>query len=55
MEILHVAKKGKFLNASKKFHIDNISRRDVPLSGVYIVTLNPVAYDTLLNYVTGGT
>lgn len=43
MEILHVAKKGKFLNASKKFHRDNISKRDVPLSGVYIVTLNPVA------------
>ena len=48
-------KKVKFLNASKEFRIDNISRRDVPLSGVYIVTLNPVAYDTLLNYVTADT
>jgi len=36
-------KREKFLNASKKFHIDNISRRDVLLSGVYVVTLNPVA------------
>jgi hypothetical protein len=48
-------KREKFLNASKKFHIDNISRRDVHLSGVYVVTLNPIAYDTLLNYVTAGT
>jgi len=55
MEILHVTKKVKFINASKKFYIDNISRRDLPLSGVYIVTLNPVAYDTLLNHVTVGT
>jgi hypothetical protein len=55
MEILHVAKKGGFLNASKKFHIYNVSRRDVPLSDVYVVTLNPIAYGTLLNYISGGT
>jgi hypothetical protein len=43
MEILHVAKKGKVCKRLEEIHIGNISRRDVPLSGVYIVTLDPVS------------